>query len=428
MNISLFRSVANQYQQLRQVNTVSMMNMISQQIEDQILHHRLTVDLYAGFQRFSHFPDQLRRYSRLGAICRRVYVFGIADYQPLSIPGIEFIEISPTSALAQEWFLLVNTPDFWATLVAQEIEGKDPAIGGRRFDGILSYDEAVVDRIALLMSQVMEMPYEPVSVRQYAKQNLHISEISSRMVALHEKAELLCQRRWVRLATLQQITELSSTNLLEVLHHAAQILQDVFGATGVAIALKIANQQYTITVAEGDANGKGWKMPLGEGVCGQVIQQGRLVQQMDVRKHQRSDFVLPLAQSMIVAPIASRQLYGAIALGNSKANCWNDEDSRTVAAIGKLLANQFDQTVAHRHTTSIATPNQRLQQFISEQQKSLERLRSLQQKLRALQPTAPQMELLNQMESTHTNLAQTTQTTLSLLNGSSNTITINRRP
>ncbi|NJN85338.1 MAG: hypothetical protein HC881_02205 [Leptolyngbyaceae cyanobacterium SL_7_1] len=236
-----------------------MMNVISHQIEDQVLQHKLTVDFYAGFQRFSHFPDQLRRYSRLGAICRRVYIFGVADYQPLSIPGIEFIEISPTSALAQEWFLFVNTSSFWATLVAQEMEGRDPATGGRRFDGILSYDEAVVDRIALLMSQVMEVPYEPIPVRHYANQNLHISEISGRMLALHEKAELLCQQRWVRLATLQQIAELSSNNLLEFLHDAAQILQDVFGATGVAIALKIANQQYTIMVAEGDANGKGWK-------------------------------------------------------------------------------------------------------------------------------------------------------------------------
>ncbi|NJN85337.1 MAG: hypothetical protein HC881_02200 [Leptolyngbyaceae cyanobacterium SL_7_1] len=134
---------------------------------------------------------------------------------------------------------------------------------------------------------------------------------------------------------------------------------------------------------------------------------GRLMQQMDVRKHQRSDFVLPIAQSMIVAPIASRQIYGAIALGNFKPNCWDDEDSRTVSAIAKILATQFDHTIANRSTASTA-PTHHLHQFVSDQQKSLERLRSLQQKLRTLQPTAPQMDLLNQME-----------TTLSLLNGGS---------
>lgn len=112
MDISLFRSIANQYQSLRQVNTVSMMNLISHQIEDQIIQHGLPVDFYAGFQRFSHFPDQMRRYARLGTVCRRVYVFGIADCQPPSIPGIEFLPLLPGSALTREWFLFVNTPSF----------------------------------------------------------------------------------------------------------------------------------------------------------------------------------------------------------------------------------------------------------------------------------------------------------------------------
>lgn len=416
MTISLFRSVANQYQHLRQVNTVSMMNLISHQIEDQILQHKLTVDLYAGFQRLSNFPDQLRRYSRLGAICRRVYVFGIADYQPLSIPGVEFIELSPTSAVAQEWFLLVNTSDFWATLVAQEIQGKDAVTRGRRFDGIWSYDEAVVDRIALLMSQIMEMPYEPVAVRHHAKQSLHISEVSSRMVALHEKAELLCQRRWVRLTTIEQIVELASTHPLTLLQKSAQILQDIFGASGVAIALKIANHQYTIVVAEGDANGKGWKMPLSQGICGQVMQQGRLLHQTSLSRHQKSDFVLPTAQSLIVAPIASRQVYGAIALGSSQPNDWDDEDGRMALAIAKILATHLERTLNVNRGSAIAPlPTQHLQRFTADQRKMLDRLRSLQHKLRSLHPTPQQSEVLDQMETAQSTLAKTT---MGLLNGS----------
>ncbi|HEY9297144.1 MAG TPA: DICT sensory domain-containing protein, partial [Phormidium sp.] len=109
MDISLFRSIASQYQDLRSVHSLATMNVISHLIEDQILNHKLTVDLYAGFQRFSDFSEQLPRYMRLGDMCRRVFVFGVADIQPPSIPGIEFIELSPTSALGRERFLLVNT-------------------------------------------------------------------------------------------------------------------------------------------------------------------------------------------------------------------------------------------------------------------------------------------------------------------------------
>ncbi len=101
MAVSLFRSIASQYKDLRGVNTVAMMNSISRLIENQLIENQLPVNFYAGFERFSHFPDQLRRYSRLGAVCRRVYVFGVPDIRPPSIPGIEFVELSPTSPLAR---------------------------------------------------------------------------------------------------------------------------------------------------------------------------------------------------------------------------------------------------------------------------------------------------------------------------------------
>lgn len=52
---------------------------------------------------------------------------------------MEFIELNPTSALAQEWFLFVDTSDFWATLIAKEIDRQSDRQW--RFDGIWSYDD-----------------------------------------------------------------------------------------------------------------------------------------------------------------------------------------------------------------------------------------------------------------------------------------------
>ncbi len=203
------------------------MNTISHQIEDQIIQHQLLVDFFAGFQRLSNFPDQHRRYGRLGGICRRVYVFGVPDYQPPPVAGIEFVDISATSALACEWFLLVDTPGFWVTLVAKEVDGKDPITSGRRFDGIWSFDEAVVDRISLLISQVMEIPYQPVRQRNYSQQNAHISEICNRMLGTLEQSESINQRRWMQLRAVQSIAEICSRNPLELLRDAARILHSI---------------------------------------------------------------------------------------------------------------------------------------------------------------------------------------------------------
>lgn len=340
MDISLFRSVAGQYDTLRNTCSVEMMNVISQQIEDQVLQHRLTVDFYAGFQRFSNFPEQMRRYSKLGSVCRRVYVFGIPDCEPPSIQGVEFIELSPTSALAQEWFLFVDTPEFWATLVAKEVEG---TAGGRNYDGLWSYDEAVVDRISLLMSQVMESMYQPVQERIYNQQYMHIAEINSRMLDMIEKTEQVSQRRWQQLRTLNGIAEISSNSPSKLLQSAALILQSVFGAAGVAIAFKLDDQHYSVPVIVGEANGKGRKISLSQGVSGQVLCQGRLVQIRNTNQRSDVDVLMPTAKSLISAPIVCRNICGAVTVGAAEPNQWTDEDAKTLMSVAKIIAIQFEQ-------------------------------------------------------------------------------------
>lgn len=400
MDISLFRSVASQYQHIRRVNTVSMMNVISHQIEDEVIQHKLSVDFYAGFQKFSNFPDQLRRYSRLGAICRRVYVFGVADSEPPSIPGVEFIEISPASVLSREWFLLVNTSSFWTTLVAQEVDGRDITTGGRRFDGLWSFDEQVVDRISLLISQVMESSYQPIRQRNYEQQNIHISDISTRTIGMLEQVVLNSQRRRVHLRTLQEFAETSSKNPENLLQDTAEILHTIFGATGVAIAgINASKEDYSVCAVAGDANGKGWKMPVSEGLIGRAIQQGRLIQVTNVRQRHESDPLLPTAKALIAAPIIERQVYGAIAIGNTESNQWNEDDGQTLMAIARMLAihlRQIDNSVSD--PTQLPESSHELQQAVVEQQEAVVRLLTLQKKLRSLGNLTPiQLEVLRHM-------------------------------
>ncbi len=338
MSISLFRSIANQYQNLRQINSVSMMNVISHQIEDQVVQRHLAVDFYAGFQKFSNFPDQLRRYSRLGGVCRRVYVFGTADYRPERLPGVEFVEISPTSPLTREWFLLVDTPNFWTTLVAQEVEGQDAITGGRCFDGLWSFDETVVDRISLLVSQVMETSYEPVQVRKHSQQNIHISEIHRRLLGMHEQCELTSQRRWAQLRTLQSVSELTSRNPLELLQGVARILHTIFGAEGVVIALRVADDQLKILVVEGNAIGQGWKLPLSHGLSGKALHQKRAVQILDATRRQVGEPLLPAAKALIAVPIMHRWVHGAITIGHLQPGRWSEEEAQALMTLGRSVA------------------------------------------------------------------------------------------
>jgi hypothetical protein len=70
--ISLFRAVAHQFRDLRRINSLKTMNVVSHLIEEQVLLHGLPITFYAGFQRLSNVAAQRRRYERLASVCQRV--------------------------------------------------------------------------------------------------------------------------------------------------------------------------------------------------------------------------------------------------------------------------------------------------------------------------------------------------------------------
>ncbi|MBC8078505.1 MAG: GAF domain-containing protein [Chloroflexales bacterium] len=346
MSISLFRSVANQYQGLRSVTTVSMMNTISRLIEDQVINHTMPVNFYAGFERFSNFPAQLRRYGRLGATCRRVYVFGVADVRPPSIPGVEFIDIAISSPLAREWFLLVDTPDFWATLLTQEVDGQDAIRGGRQFDGIWSFDEQIVDRASLLLSQEMGLPYTPVVKRNYTSQMTNVAEINSNMVGLLENTRLVGHRRWKRIATTQKVVELALKNqpLNATLAEVAGTLHTIFGASDVAIVLADAKNNFSVASVTGAAVA-GIVDQAGNGPIAQAIMQRRAVKVLDTRQSRMREPALPSALSVYAAPILGKSaIYGVVAIGSPDAQQWSDEDSDMLTAVAHALSSIIDRS------------------------------------------------------------------------------------
>jgi DICT domain-containing protein len=185
--LSLYGAIANRYQHLRTIRTVAMMNTISHQIERQVLKHKMPIDFYAGFQRFSAFPQQLQHYQRLGSVCQRVNIFGFPDITPPSIPGVEFIELTSDIPMTKEWFLLVDAPEFWTLLSTREIEGRDPITGQRRFDGVWTFDAPVVESASQLLARALGRSYTPHYQRHVSLQDQNVTEVMERVVASLEK-------------------------------------------------------------------------------------------------------------------------------------------------------------------------------------------------------------------------------------------------
>lgn len=411
MSISLFRSIARQYQNLRAVNTVPMMNTISHLIENQVIKHRLPVNFYAGFQLFSRFPAQRGLYAKLGAVCRRVYIFGVPDIQPTPISGIEYIPIAPDSPLAREWFLLVDTPVFWTALMTQETEGQDDLTGGRRYDGLWTFDKEVVDRASLLMSQVMNTSYAPIVQRSYVQQTTHIAEISGRLISRLEGSRLHNRRRLVRLSTLHKLAEaqLVHDQLLNLLQEAAQILRTVFGASDAAIALNDDGERYIISASIGTVNVEGHALLSEQSPSGQAVASGQPVRITDARQTRDRDPLLPSAQTLIAVPIIGRRPYGVLTIGANQAEDWNDEDSQTLLAFASMLANVIDQYVDANG--NVATPlayARRLEQAIYTLRAPMSQMLTLERQLRREGNLNPmQIELLDQIENLTTTVAAT---------------------
>lgn len=181
------------------VNSIDLMNVISSQIEDIVLENGLAVDMYVGFQRFSYIEPQYERYRRLAHICRHIYVWGVADAQPLDLPNVDYIPVSIEDELAREWFVLIDSPQFFTALLAKEMTyGLNLAKQDRRFEGMWTYNPATVSELVARLTHLLGREHEPAAQRDYAAQSRYLAQIYARLVQRQEQRaveEALVQHR-----------------------------------------------------------------------------------------------------------------------------------------------------------------------------------------------------------------------------------------
>jgi DICT domain-containing protein len=395
MTASVYQTVIDHNPQARTVSTVSMMNTISHQIEEQVIRHRMSVDFYAGFQWFSRFPAQAHRYQQLGAVCKRVVIFGAADVRPPAVDGITYIEIDRGSPLAQEWFLCVDTPNFWTLLSTREVSGgKDAMTAGRRYEGIWTFDQQAVEAAARLLAAISGGTYQPILRRNYHAQSQHIAEMNARMVAMLERSRLANQARWKQMNTLHRVTEalIKHQESAPLFTEVARILHYIMGAESAAIAYRGAGDAYTLVAGEGESGAVGTRLSVGASPSGQAVSTGALVNVPNLRQlHQRDD-LLPTAQSILAAPLIGRRgVYGVVTIGDRQPNRWQDEDALTLSAVVGLLSAALENRAANNNVSVDSEANAKM---IEQMRGSVSYMLMLHQKLRAetnLSPTQQQL-------------------------------------
>ncbi|HAX78778.1 MAG TPA: hypothetical protein DCY88_23855, partial [Cyanobacteria bacterium UBA11372] len=413
VDISLFGSIASQYEDWRSVRSITTANAMINLLIEQVLKHQLAVALFVGLERFSEFVAQEEKYTRLGAICKQVLAFGIPDMAPPSIAGIKFIPIEPGSPLSRERFLVVNSPDFWAGMVATEVETSQRLSARGQWDGGWFYNRQMVDRVSLLVSQIAGWEYEPVQTRNYMQQNAHIAELNKRLLKQLEVVEIASHRRSMQLETLHEFSAilLQHQPLPCILRDTVQILSSIFGASNAAIALNLQGEQFMIFPLDGKlSTGNPRMSSLGQGASGQALNQSKLISVANAVKPGEKDLLMPEAVSLVSAPIQGRRrVYGVVTVGSKTPDAWNSEDAKTVMAIATGLAVIIEQKAQVSGDIVLQLRRARqLEQMLTKLRKPMARLLYLQQKLQDEAHLLPiQQELMAEVEGLYTEVAKT---------------------
>ncbi len=359
-DISLFDLVTPDQEQDAFVNTVDMMLKISYQIEDIVIDNALPVDFYAGFQRFSHFRHQNARYKRLADVARRVFVFGEPDVEPPNIPGVQFVPLLPGSALTLEWFLVINTPTFFTALLTKEMPGADPIRGDRRFEGIWTYEEQVVNNAHLLITQHLRQPYRPPMGRDYRAQNRYLVRMSSKMVQYSEAINLSRATSESGLTVLAQVAqEIGSGNLEYNLAATVQAVRQTLNARTVRLYLTDSDGALQLQAGAALTNGPLPKHTLypGQDAPGAAVLTQRTVMIPDTAESGERDPLDSEVRSLAALPLlTSNGTLGVLVVGRDLVNAFDG----TALLLLSVLAGQIGLAIERDHLSQAQDTTQRI--------------------------------------------------------------------
>lgn len=367
-DISLYNLIANEYRNLMTVNTVDMMNTISRRIEEAVIDNALPIDFYAGFQRFSFFQLQQARYEKLATFVRRIYVLGVPDIPTPVIPGIEFIPLDEESNLALEWFLVINAPYFYTALLTREMAGEDKITGKRRFEGIWTHDEKIIEQCNLVLSQFLNRAYSPIHQRDYSRQNTYIVEIANKLVGQLEQTNLKRIQSQRLAEAIGQIAMAGVTIETQdkLLENITTSLRSSFKARTVTIWRPTEkNNEMELIAASGLP--KNWRQAMyrfqpidsSQLLSAQVFQNGTLAYIPDTQLSGEPDPFDPAVRSVIVMPLmAQGKLLGALQITDHRPQAYPKEWQASLQAVSAQIAFAMAGETSPASLTVEAFPSQ----------------------------------------------------------------------
>lgn len=315
--------------------------IIGRQLELILQDDQIPADLALGTLRFSLFRLHQGRIAQLATVCRSITVYGEADVEPPQIDGVQFVALPAGAPLTQEWFLIVDSPDFWGGLLTRIVpERNDGRVRRYQFEGTLTADERTISRAMLLLSLVRQQAAPPATA---------------------ERNQMTQAMRWARVAyALYTHSESERLNLAPSLHEFPELLELLTAcarttpATFEQQALPVALQALQRCHPDGDAIYRleqeqlvpvVWHSPqqpppfsIRSGLAAQVCSERSPITAA-LTATSPEQVLMPHAHAVTAVPLFAKDaLWGILYVGHPDPAQQPSDVSATAARVGALLS------------------------------------------------------------------------------------------
>ncbi|NDJ60417.1 MAG: hypothetical protein GYB67_04780 [Chloroflexi bacterium] len=169
------------------VNQRRTMSLVSHEIEDASLHAKTPTRIFAGFQYYSRFMRQVKRYTRLAEKAESIYVFGVPDVETPSIENLHYIRLRPDDHLVNEWFVVSYGAHYFSALATRETTDITMPDRERRFEGVWTFDPNMVSILTEWLTSTVDAYPLPVQTHDYKAESDALSRSILRLTNHMEK-------------------------------------------------------------------------------------------------------------------------------------------------------------------------------------------------------------------------------------------------
>ncbi|MGQ9926511.1 MAG: GAF domain-containing protein, partial [Chloroflexaceae bacterium] len=309
--------------------------VIGRQFELMAQERGVEAHIALGTLRFSLFHLHQGRIAQLAPLCRSVTVYGEADVAPPTIPHVTFAPMPAGSPLSQEWFLVVDSPVFWGSMISRvSMDRANSAARRYQFEGVLTAEERVVSRASLLLSLARGQAPPETPRRDPVANAARWARIAYALASHSEAQRLKLVDCLGELPELQSLLAEASLEYDQMVPLAMDALRRFCGTVGELL------YRYTdgaLTPVAWSAASPPPPHSLAEGLVGQAFQQGRLTMQPLVP----TDLEYALlggAASAIAIPISVRgQPWGVLLIGQAEPDPHEAEGLARAVSLATLL-------------------------------------------------------------------------------------------